>query len=103
MRPTISLGMLIFLVIVFAAFSLVIMFAARVPLISNAVNDFFGLAHTATPDKPDRSTHLFFLLFCYASPLLLATLVGLMHLLLSRFIETSRSSDLDSEPDGPFA
>ena len=102
-RPTVSLWMLMFSLIVFAAFSLLIMFAARVPAISNVVNDFFGVTQTAKPDKPDRSTHLFFLLFCYASPLLLALWVGLLHIFLTRFVFVPRRFETSKEPDSPFA
>lgn len=102
-RPTVSLWMLMFSLIVFAAFSLLIMFAARVPAISNAVNDFFGVTQTAKPDKPDRSTHLFFLLFCYASPLMLALWVGMLHMFLTRMGMDRRSIETRNEPDNPFA
>jgi len=102
-RPTVSLWMLMFSLIVFAVFSLLIMFAARVPAISDTLNDFFGIARTAKPDKPDRSTHLFFLLFCYASPLLLAMWVGLFHTFLTRFGMANRPAESSSEPDSPFA
>jgi hypothetical protein len=102
-RPTVSLWMLMFSLIVFAVISLLIMFASRVPLISNAVNDFFGAARASKPDKPDRSTHLFFLLFCYASPLMLAMWVGLLHAFLNRFVFAPRNVRNKAEPDSPFA
>jgi hypothetical protein len=79
------------------------MFAARVPAISNTVNDFFGVAQTAKPDKPDRSTHLLFLLFCYSSPLMLAMWVGLLHMFLTKFAIVNSSVETKSEPDSPFA
>ena len=101
-RPTISLGMLMFSLVVFAAFSLLIMFAARVPAISNTLNDFFGLPQKVKPDKPDRSTHLFFLLFCYASPLLLAMWVGLFQSFTTRFVNVHRSEKTNAAPDSPF-
>ncbi len=65
--------------ILFAFLSLGMSMAACVPLISNSVNAFLGLPQLAQPDKPDRSTHLFFLLFCYSSPLLLSLCIGLLH------------------------
>ena len=102
-RPTVSLWMMMFSMIVFAAFSLLIMFASWVPAISNVVNDFFGVTQTAKPDKPDRSTHLFFLLFCYASPLLLALWVGILHMFLTGFALIPRSFETSKEPDSPFA
>jgi len=102
-RPTVSLWMLLLSLIGFAAFSLLIMFASRVPAISNTVNDFLGVAQTAKPDKPDRSTHLFFLLFCYSSPLMLAMWVGLLHMFLAKFVIAKSSVETKSEPDSPFA
>ena len=102
-RPTVSLWMLLLSLMGFAAFSLLIMFAARVPAISNTVNDFFGVAQTAKPDKPDRSTHLLFLLFCYSSPLMLAMWVGLLHIFLTKFVIGTRAAETDSEPNSPFA
>jgi hypothetical protein len=102
-RPSISLWMLIFSLVVCAAFSMLLMFAARVPAITDTINDFFGIAKAAKSDKPDRSTHLFFLLFCYASPLLLAMWVGLLQLLLTRLATLRTSIDMGDEPDSPFA
>jgi len=102
-RPSISLWMLIFSLVVCAAFSMLIMLAARVPAISDTINDFFGIAKSAKPDKPDRSTHLFFLLFCYASPLLLAMWVGLLQMFVTRFIVNRPSMSQGDEPDSPFA
>ncbi len=102
-RPTVSLWMLLFSLVVCAAFSFLLMFAAHVPMISNAVNDFFGLPLTAKPGKPDRAAHLYFLLFCYASPLLLVLIVGLLHMLSSKFIVPLLPKEDRSEPDSPFA
>ncbi len=102
-RPTVSLWMLLFSLVVCAAFSLLLMFAAHVPLISNAVNDFLGLPQTAKPDKPDRGAHLYFLLFCYASPLLLVLTVGLLHMFFSKLIQPLLEVSNRSEPDSPFA
>ncbi len=92
-----------FSLVVCAAFSLLIMMAARVPAISDTINDFLGIAKSARPDKPDRSTHLFFLLFCYASPLLLATWVGLFQMFLTRFVPLRQTLDTGDEPSNPFA
>jgi hypothetical protein len=64
--------------IVFAAISLLMMFAARVPAVANSINDILGVARGAKPDRPDRSTHLFMLLFCYSSPVLLLICVSAM-------------------------
>ena len=102
-RPSISLWMLLFSLVVCAAFSMLIMMAARVPAISNSVNDFFGMARVTKPDKPDRSTHLFFLLFCYSSPLLLAMWIGLLQMFITRFVQIRIDQQQSDEPDSPFA
>lgn len=102
-RPTLSLWMMLFSLVVCAAFSFLLMMAAHVPAISNTVNDFLGVAQTAKPDKPDRSTHLFFLLFCYASPLLLTMFVGLAQIFFVKVLQVGRSGGNNTEPDSPFA
>lgn len=102
-RPTVSLWMLLVSFVVFAFLSLLIMLAAHVPAISDAVNDFLGISHTTKAGKPDRSTHLFFLLFCYASPLMLAMWVGLLHTFVTRFVVIARPFENTKEPDSPFA
>lgn len=78
-RATISLWMLLFSMVVFAGISLAIALGSRVPLIANGINDLFGLPQTAKSDKPDRTTHLLFLLFCYSSPLLFAMWISILH------------------------
>ena len=102
-RATVSLWMLMVSLVVFAFLSLLIMLAAQVPVISDAVNDFLGVPQTAKAGKPDRSTHLFFLLLCYASPLLLAMWIGLLHTFVTRFLVIARPFDNTKEPDSPFA
>jgi hypothetical protein len=75
-----------------------------VPAISNTVNDFLGIPQRAKPDKPDRAKHLYFLLFCYSSPLLLALFVGLFHMASARWIAWQGSSQSnENSPDSPFA
>jgi hypothetical protein len=95
----VSLGMLLLSTVVFAAISMAIMMASRVPIIANNVNEFFGLPATAKPDKPDRTTHLIFLLFCYSSPLLLATWVGLVHSAYSYILSRKQANFIDDIAD----
>jgi phage baseplate assembly protein W len=70
------------------------MFAARVPAVANSINDILGVARGAKPDRPDRSTHLFMLLFCYSSPVLLLICVSAM-----RKIANLRSLDRDANDE----
>ncbi|MEI7458599.1 MAG: hypothetical protein WCK15_04270 [Pirellula sp.] len=101
-RTTISLWMLMFSMVVFAGVSMVIMLAARVPTIANSINEFFGLPQTAKQGKPDRTTHLIFLLFCYSSPLMFAMWVGILHSINVRLKHFSAAKSGQDEPDSPF-
>jgi hypothetical protein len=98
-RTTVSLGSLLVSMVVFAAISLLLMFAARVPAIANSINDLLGISRSATEGKPDRSTHLFMLLFCYSSPLMLMLWVSLFKGLMRRRLATPRPRNSDTEPD----
>jgi hypothetical protein len=95
---TVSLWMLLFSMVVFAGISLAIMLASRVPLIANGINEVLGLPQTAKTDKPDRTTHLIFLLFCYSSPLLFAMWISILHGLVARIqkYRELRTNDRDS-------
>jgi hypothetical protein len=100
---TISLWMLLFSMVVFAGISLAIALASRVPLISNGINDIFGLPQTAKSDKPDRTTHLLFLLFCYSSPLLFAMWISILHGLASRWQRYRQSASVEDDSTNPFS
>lgn len=77
-QVVVGLGTLLVSMVVFAVISLLLMFAARVPAIADSVNDLLGVRRSVTEGKPDRSTHLFMLLFCYTSPLMLMLWVSLL-------------------------
>jgi hypothetical protein len=95
--------MLLFSMVVFAGISLAIALASRVPLISNGINDIFGLPQTAKSDKPDRTTHLLFLLFCYSSPLLFAMWISILHGLASRWQRYRQSTSVENDSTNPFS
>jgi hypothetical protein len=99
---TISLTMMFCSMIFFAGVSLLMMMASRVPVLANGINEFFGWPENATSEKPDRSTHLFFLLFCYASPLLFAMWVGLLHSIIRRTLGSVKNKPA-TLPQSPFA
>jgi uncharacterized protein with PQ loop repeat len=101
-RPVVQLWMLFVSMVVFAFMSLLIMFAARVPAIANSISDLLGVARTVKSDRPDRSTHLFMLLFCYTSPLLLMLWVGMLRSILIVWFPKSNARAID-EPDSPFS
>lgn len=98
---TVGLWMIFISMVVFAAISLLLMFAARVPAISESINDMFGIRSSSRGDKPDRSAHLFMLLFCYTSPLMLMLWVSLLKGLGQR--RSKRPARPSSTPSDPFA
>jgi hypothetical protein len=97
---TIGLWMLLVSMVVFAVISLLLMFAARVPAISDSLNDLLGVSRTTAGDRPDRSTHLFMLLFCYTSPLMLMLWVSLLRGIVRRRTRLSprAEANVDSSP-----
>lgn len=79
------------------------MVAARVPAISESINDMLGIrSSTSSNDKPDRSAHLFMLLFCYTSPLMLMLWVSLLKGLGHRRWKSS-AKPIPSSSSDPFA
>lgn len=102
-RPAIQLWMLFVSMVVFAMISLLIMFAARVPAIANNISDLLGVARTAKADRPDRSTHLFMLLFCYTSPLLLMLWVSALRSMFRSRTTNRMNRDDESQADSPFS
>ena len=102
-RSTVGLWTLLISMVVFAAISFLLMFAARVPAISESINDMFGIrSSTNGTDKPDRSAHLFMLLFCYTSPLMLMLWVSLLKGLGQRRSRQPAKSSSTNSSD-PFA
>lgn len=101
-RPVIGLWVVFVIMIVFAAISLLMMFAARVPAVANSINDILGVARGAKPDRPDRSTHLFMLLFCYSSPVLLLICISAMRKITDLKI-LNRDRNEEAGDEGPFS
>ncbi len=101
-RPTVGLWTLLISIVVFAAISSLLMVAARVPAISESINDMLGIRSSSNKDKPDRSAHLFMLLFCYTSPLMLMLWVSLLKGLGHRRRKHSANPPSSSSSD-PFA
>lgn len=97
---TVGLWMLLVSMVVFAMISLLLMFAARVPAVANSINDLLGVSRPIDNGQPDRSTHLFMLLFCYTSPLMLMLWVSLLRTLVRRRARHRQAAELagDSNP-----
>ncbi|MCE2811673.1 MAG: hypothetical protein LW850_14910 [Planctomycetaceae bacterium] len=69
--PTIRLWMLFVSMTVIAGCALLLAFAARIPSFSNGIRDLFGVSNGQAASENSRSAHLFLLLLCYCSPLLM--------------------------------
>lgn len=63
---------------VFAGIALLLALLARVPAVSQSLSILLGTPAPTKSDRPDRSVHLFMLLFCYASPILMIFWVSLL-------------------------
>ncbi|MFO0011697.1 MAG: hypothetical protein ACK553_03060 [Planctomycetota bacterium] len=96
-RPTIGLPTILVSMVVFAVISLLLMFAARVPAVASSIDDLLGVRRGIAKDQPDRATHLFMLLFCYTSPLMLMIWMSLLKRLGRR--QVSRRADKEPSPD----
>lgn len=95
----IQLWMLFVSMMVFAGIALLLALLARVPAVSNSLSILLGTPAAPTSDKPDRSVHLFMLLFCYASPILMIFWVSMLRSFLlfqqKRLEERQRQQEYD--------
>lgn len=98
-RPVIQLWMLFVSMMVFAGIALLLALLARVPAVSNSLSILLGTPAAPKSDKPDRSVHLFMLLFCYASPILMIFWVSMLRSFLlfqqKRLEERQRQQEYD--------
>jgi hypothetical protein len=98
-RPVIQLWMLFVSMMVFAGVALLLALLARVPAVSNSLSILLGTPSAPKSDKPDRSVHLFMLLFCYASPILMIFWVSMLRSFLlyqqRRLEERQRQQEYD--------
>ncbi|XZE45733.1 hypothetical protein SH467x_000985 [Pirellulaceae bacterium SH467] len=102
-RPRFSLGMIFLLLVVNAGICILLLLATRVPMISDVVNDFWGLPKSSRGET-DRTTHLVFLMACYAAPLAMTAAVSLAYSLAAKWMRAQSEADSDEDnPDSPFA
>ncbi|MDZ4852599.1 MAG: hypothetical protein SGI77_25195 [Pirellulaceae bacterium] len=73
-----SLGTLLIAMAVFSTMSATLLWASRLPLITNELNAWMGTVPSTNRDGSDRGTQLMFLIFCYSSPLLMAACLNLI-------------------------
>ncbi|MFN5273799.1 MAG: hypothetical protein ACK5E3_11350 [Planctomycetota bacterium] len=76
--PTIRLWMLFVSMTVFAGCALLLALAARIPSFSNGIKDLFGISTGQAANENSRSAHLFLLLLCYSSPLLMMIWISML-------------------------
>ncbi|MBU6385388.1 MAG: hypothetical protein KGS49_05580 [Planctomycetes bacterium] len=76
--PKVRLWMLFVSMMVIAGFSLLVALAVRIPSIAHGFRSFFGSTAPTGTSTNDRSGHLFLLLLCYSSPLLMMIWVGML-------------------------
>jgi uncharacterized iron-regulated membrane protein len=87
-----SMSSLLILMIVSSVMSASLLWASRLPMVTNEVHLWLGTTPAANQDGTDRGTQLIFLLFCYSAPLLLAALIH-SSLLLIRATQSQIQTD----------
>jgi hypothetical protein len=102
-RPRFSLGMVFLLLVVNAGICILLLLATRVPMISDVVNDFWGLPKTSRGET-DRTTHLVFLMACYTAPLAMTAIVSIAYSLAARWMRSRGELEMNEDTsDSPFA
>jgi uncharacterized iron-regulated membrane protein len=84
------LGTLLVAMLVFSVMSACLLWASRLPLITQELNAWLGTLPSKNRDGSDRTTQLLFLLFCYAMPLLMATALSSI-LSIFRWVDKMRA------------
>ncbi len=99
-RPQVSIAFMLLSMTILCAMSAAMFYASRVPAIYNEVFSWFG--KEVEPQETKRTVHLAFLLFTYASPLLLACLLGLVVSVLRWFSPGESGGDHGPGPSSPW-
>lgn len=95
--------MVFLLLVLNAAICILLLLATRVPMISDVVNDFWGLPKTSRGET-DRTTHLVFLMACYAAPLAMTAIVSIAYSLTARWMRSQSQLETNEDTsDSPFA
>jgi hypothetical protein len=90
-----SLASLLIAMAVFSVMSACLLWACRLPLVTNELHAWMGTVPSTNRDGTDRGMQLMFLLFCYSTPLLLAATLNFLFVAARLFMSTSlqRSSE----------
>jgi len=93
-----SMGSLLIIMAIVSVMSACLLWASRLPLVTNEIHLWLGTTPAANDDGTDRGAQLVFLLFCYSAPLLMAALIH-SSLLLIRLVQPRFRSaqELDDE------
>lgn len=92
--------LLMLLTVVAAGVSLLVYYASQVPAITSEFNAWMGRPNPVSDSAEARLAHLKFLLVVYSAPLLLGTLVYLVHFMISALERWLRARDPNE--DEPF-
>jgi len=85
------MGSLLVLMVVISAVSAILLWATRLPSVSNEIHLWLGTTPAVNQDGTDRGTQLVFLLFCYSAPLMVVGLLNSTRMIM-QVIEGWRSS-----------
>ena len=93
-----SMGSLLIIMAIVSVMSACLLWASRLPLVTNEIHVWLGTTPAANDDGTDRGAQLIFLLFCYSAPLLMAALIH-SSLLLIRLLQPQFQSaeEVDEE------
>ncbi len=94
-----SIAFMLLCMTILCAMSGAMFYAARVPAVSDEVAAWFG--KEVEPQETKRTVHLAFLLFTYASPLLLSALLGVVVSVL-RWIRPADPAEREVGPSSPW-
>ncbi len=79
----ISLGALLVVMLIFIVMSAGLFYSSRIEVVQEELKLFFGIT-PSTKSSPSRRSHLMFLLFTYASPLMMAALLSTIVSVMNR-------------------
>jgi hypothetical protein len=100
-RFQLSFGTLMVVMVIMATMMAGLLFATRLPLITNELKAWFGQVPSSSDlTGNERRTQLYFLLFCYSSPLLMTAFLHLMVTTVRsavRWSERSKANDEEFE------
>jgi len=92
------MGTLLLLMVIVSTISALLLWASRLPMVTNEIHVWLGTTPAVNQDGTDRGTQLVFLLFCYSAPLLIVAILQNTMLIL-RFLERRSSATTEDAED----